>query len=117
MSPNIFDEPSTDESEKIIMDLANSIFDYDMDLVAILFLETFKPFVSVYGQMGRFMVAPFLPLVGDSSMKYLATFQNKENLEKLISELERKSREDEAAEREQRKNMPKKTGWRKYLPF
>ena len=44
--------------------------------------------------MARFMVGPFLPVYGDEAMMYMAVFQNKQNLEKLISLVEEKSRED-----------------------
>ena len=39
-------------------------------------------------------MAPFLPVYGDEAMRYIAVFQNKQNLEKLISLVEEKSRED-----------------------
>jgi len=67
-----------------------------------------KPLASVGGQLSRFMVAPFIPFIGDKSMPYLATFQNKENVERLISLLEDMSRED--AKRNKRKK-------RRFLPW
>ena len=90
----MFEEPTPEEEEEIIRSVAEHIFRNDMDLVAILFLESFKPLASVYGPMARFMVGPFLPVYGDEAMRYIAVFQDKQNLEKLIGLLEEKSKED-----------------------
>lgn len=117
MTPSIFDEPTREESDEVIMRLADSIWKLDVDLAAIMFLESSKPLCKVYGQMGRFMVAPFLPLVGETSMKYLATFQDKQNIEKLISEIERRMKEKDEKAKERAKSKPPKKGWQRYLPF
>lgn len=118
MCAALFDEPSPEEVDKMIEEVAGKIFDYDMDLVAILMLETLKPLSSVYAPMGRFMVAPFLPVVGEASGRYLAAFQNKENVERLISLLEEKSREDEKKAAEARKARKKQGGgWKRYVPW
>lgn len=115
----LWDEPSSEEEEEIIKRFAETIYKYDMDLVAILFLESIKPIASIGGQITRYMVAPFIPFLGEKSMPYLATFQNKENLEKLIQELERLSKQ-EKMEKDMRKEQgieTQKKGWRRYLPF
>jgi len=104
----IWDDPSDQEKDEMIKKAAETIYKYDMDLVAILILESMKPLASVGGQLSRFMVAPFIPFIGDKSMPYLATFQNKENVERLISLLEDMSRED--AKRNKRKK-------RRFLPW
>lgn len=92
-----------------------------MDLVAILILESMKPLASVGGQFARYVVAPFIPFIGDRSMPYFATFQNKENVEKLLKEIEELSRKDEEEKKQQReakkKEGSRKEGWRRYLPF
>ena len=90
----MFEEPTPEEEDEIIRRVAEHIIRNDMDLVAILFLESFKPLPSVYGPMARFMVGPFLPVYGDEAMRYMAVFQNKQNLKKLISLVEKMSRED-----------------------
>lgn len=119
----MWDEPKPEEEDEIIRRVAETIRKYDMDLVAILFLESIKPLASVGGQLARYMVAPFVPFVGERSMPYLATFQRKENVEKLIRQLEERSKQEEM-EREKEKEAkeeegggsPKK-GWRRFLPF
>ena len=92
-----------------------------MDLVAILVLESMKPLASVGGQFARYVVAPFIPFIGDKSLPYLATFQNKENVEKLLKEIEELSRKDEEEKKRQREAKKKegytKKGWRRFLPF
>ena len=69
------------------------------------------------------MVAPFVPFIGDNSSPFFATFQDKNNVERLIQTLEEKGRKDEEekkrlkqARKAEKEESPKK-GWRKYLPF
>jgi len=119
----LWEDPSDEKEEKIIKRTAETIYKYDMDLVAILFLESMKPLASVGGQLARYMVAPFVPFIGDKSIPYLATFQNKENVERLIKELEEKGRQEEEEKKRLKQarkaegGEPPKKGWRKFLPF
>jgi len=119
----IWDEPTQEEKDEIIRRVAETIYKYDMDLVSILVLESIKPIASVGGQLARYMVAPFIPFLGEKSMPYLATFQDKDNVEKLIKEIERLTKQGEM-EKKKEKDMRKeqgietqKKGWRRYLPF
>lgn len=119
----MWEAPSDEKEEKIIKRTAETIYKYDMDLVAILFLESMKPLASVGGQLARYMVAPFIPFIGDKGLPFFATFQNKENVERLIKELEEKGRQEEEekkrlkqARKAEEGESPRK-GWRKYLPF
>jgi hypothetical protein len=119
----LWEDPSDEKEEKIIKRTAETIYKYEMDLVAILFLESMKPLASVGGQLARYMVAPFIPFIGDKSLPFFATFQNKENVERLIKELEEKGKQEEEekkrlkqARKAEEGESPKK-GWRKYLPF
>lgn len=112
----MWDEPSSEEEDEIIKHVAETIYKYDMDLVAILFLESIKPLASVGGQLARYIVAPFIPFVGERSIPYLATFQNKENIERLIRRLEEKSKQEENEKKKGKKHSEKR-GWRRFLPF
>ena len=119
----MWEDPSEEKETEIIKKTAETIYKYDMDLVAILILESIKPLASVGGQFARFVVAPFIPFIGDNSSPFFATFQDKNNVERLIQTLEEKGRKDEEekkrlkkAMKEENKESPKK-GWRKYLPF
>ena len=113
----MWDDPSDKEKDEMIKKVADTIYKYDMDLIAILVLESIKPLASVGGQLSRFMIAPFIPVIGDRSMPYLATFQNKENVERLIRILEDKSQEDERKVAEARKKKKQGGGWRRYVPW
>jgi hypothetical protein len=113
----MWDDPSDKEKDEMITNVAETIYKYDMDLVAILILESIKPLASVGGQLTRFMVAPFIPFIGDKSMPYLATFQNKENVERLIRILEDKGQEDQRKAAEARKKKKQGGGWRRYVPW
>ena len=119
----MWEDPSPGKEDEIINRSAEIIYKYEMDLVAILILETMKPLASVGGQFARYVVAPFIPFVGGKSLPYLATFQDKNNVERLIQKLEEKGRKDEEEKKRlkqaikgEREESPKK-GWRKYLPF
>jgi hypothetical protein len=115
----MWEEPEPEKQEAIIKRMAEIIYKYDMDLGAIFLLEAIKPFASVGSQLVRFMVAPFIPFVGEKSIPYLATFERKENVEKLIRLIEERSREEDRKKREEEKKVeatPKK-GWRRFLPF
>jgi len=90
----IWDEPTAKEQESIIKRMAEIIYKYDMDLVAILFLESIKPLTSIGSQIARFFIAPFIPFIGERIIPYLATFEKRENLEKLIHLLEEMSKKD-----------------------
>ena len=116
-------DPSDDKENEIIKSTAETIYKYDMNLVAILFLESIKPLASVGGQFARYLVAPFIPFIGEKSMPFFATFQNKNNVERLIQTLEEKGRQEKEekkrlkqARKAEEGESPKK-GWRKYLPF
>jgi len=117
----MWDNPSDKEKDEMIKKAAETIYKYDMDLIAILVLESIKPLASVGGQLSRFMIAPFIPFIGDRSMPYLATFQNKENVERLIQELEERGKQEEKIRRKKARAVeegksPKK-GWRRFFPF
>jgi len=120
---SMWEEPKPEEQEAIIKRVAETIYKYDMDLVAILMLESIKPLATVGSQLARFVVAPFIPFVGEKSMPYLATFERKENVEKLIRVLEERGKKDEAEERgekgrrKEQSNKAQKKGWRRLLPI
>jgi len=119
----LWEDPSDDKKNEIIKRTAETIYKDDMDLVAILILESIKPLASIGGQFARYMVAPFIPFIGDKSSPFFATFQNKNNVERLILTLEEKGRQEEEekkrlkqARKAEEGESPKK-GWRRYLPF
>jgi ABC-type Zn2+ transport system substrate-binding protein/surface adhesin len=122
--------------EEYIEKVAQKIHEYEMETAAILFLESSKPLVWVGGEMGRFFITPFVPILsdkwGETSEKFFRVFEKRENIEKLMNRLEQLAQEDEEKkqrEKEERKTAKEaeaategeqpteKSGWRKYLPF
>jgi len=134
-----YDVEITPELEtEYIEKVAQKIHEQEMETAAILLLESSKPLVWVGGEMGRFFITPFVPIISDkwgvTSEKFFLVFEKRENIERLLKRLEELSQEDEdkkRAEKEARKKaeqekvvaesgaqpQDEKKGWRKYLPF
>jgi len=128
-------EVTPDDEEQLILGVAKEIRRYGMDVAAILFLESSKPLTFLGAQMGRAFISPFLPAIsedlGVKSEKLFRIFENRANVEKLISVLEELEREEDKKKREKKKKekeaklaeqgelveAPEKKGWRRYLPF
>ena len=125
MCPSFNEEDITqEEKDEIIEKAAKKIFQYQMETLAILTLESIKPFVYIGGEMGRVMLAPFLLALGSdfnkAGEKLLTIFEDKDNIEKLIQILEKKIIEEEIdkkkkkEERIEDKLENKKKGWFKW---
>ena len=131
----LWDEEVTPEDvDEIIEWTAREIYRYGMETAAILFLESYKPMSRVGASMGQVFLFPLLPLFGDNAIvkgdKFFQTFQEHENVEKLIQRLEDMAAhgikpkekktvgvEKEEKQIEKEKEVKEKKGWRKYLPF
>ena len=78
-----------------------------METPAILLLESSKPLVWVGGELGRFFVSPFIPVIsedwGVKSEKFLRIFEQRSNVEKLLKTLEEFAKEDERRKEEEKK--------------
>jgi hypothetical protein len=130
MSDIFFSEDITqEEQDKVIEQVAEKIHEYKMETIAILSLESVKPLAYIGGEMSRVFISPFLPALGTElnvmGEKYITIFENRENIEKLIQLLEKKSKEtkskikeknEQKAKRNSKKSEEKK-GWLKWLPF
>ena len=131
-----WDEELTPEDvDDIVEWTAREIYRYGMETAAILFLESYKPMSRVGSSMGQVFLFPLLPLFGDGAVvkgdKFFRTFQEHENVEKLIQRLEdmaahgiepkenkTETEEQEEGEKEtEEEPAQEKKGWRKYLPF
>lgn len=119
-----------EDEEEMIRKAAGKIHDYGMDLPAVLFLQSYKPLAYVGGQMGRFMIFPFLYFIGgdirDGGEKFFTIFENRDNVEKLIKLLEKKMEDkdskkidmDNGIEKNQvKEEPPKRKSWRRFFPF
>jgi hypothetical protein len=124
-------EVTAEEADKYVNKIAEYVHRHELDVAAILMLETAKPLSFLGGQLGRVFFGPFLPAFGEdielNGEKILSIFEKRENVEKLrrrIEELQieedKRKREKKALEKaqreEKRKKYPKK-GWRRFFPF
>ncbi len=142
MIPSLPDELSEEEVDEIIKKVAEKIRQYGMETVAILTLESVKPLVYIGGEMSRLMISPFLPAFGPAANELgenlINVFEERENVEKLITILEEMARGEYGNEEEDRETRapeegeekpeaniapdeqaePKKRkSWRDWLPF
>jgi hypothetical protein len=94
-------EVTPEDAEELIQKAADKIIEYKMETIAILTLESIKPWSFVGGELSRAALAPFLPALGEASgifsEKMLRVFEDRSNIEKLIKILEaqvKKEQED-----------------------
>jgi hypothetical protein len=136
------EERSEEEVDEIIRKTAEKIHQYGMETVAILTLESVKPLVFIGGEMSRLMISPFLPALGPAvnelGENLINVFEERDNVEKLITILEEMARgeygneeeEQEAGAPEEGEEKPetdrasddqaepkKEKTWRDWLPF
>ena len=126
-------EVTSEDEDEMIMKIAHKIHEYGLDVAAVLMIESFKPLSYVGAQMGRFFVSPFLPAFGENmeigGEKLFQIFEKRENVEKLVKAVEELTRgEEERKKVEKAKKLeekrakietgevPKKKGWRRFLP-
>lgn len=141
-----FDIEITPELEsEYIEKVAQKIHEQGMDTAAILLLESSKPLIWVGGEMGRFFITPFVPIISDkwgvTSEKFFLVFEKRENIERVLKRLEQLTQEEDdtkKAEKAARKKeeqdkaqakeseatstsgkqlRTEKKWYRKYLPF
>ena len=83
---------SPESTESMIDKIAKKIVDAGLEAPAILTLETHKPLSWFGSQMGRVMIAPWFGVLGWNTMHkadaYMAIFEDRENVEKLIRRIE-----------------------------
>jgi exonuclease I len=127
MSPFLTDEDiNPEEKKKIIEQIADKIYEYKMETMAIVTLESMKPLTYIGGEMSRFFLAPILPILGhnlnEAGEKYIAIFEDRKNIEKLIQLLEQKIDEekkdkDEKSSDSGQTDEKRKKGLLKWWPF
>lgn len=98
-----------EEVDRILHVVAEKIHAFGMDLVAILALETIKPLTNVGGELSRMVLSPILPALGSDynliGDKLIYIFQNRKNVEKLITILEEMTRVEEEKRAEKKAKM------------
>ena len=98
-----------EEVDRILHVVAEKIHAFGMDLVAILALETIKPLTNVGGELSRMVLSPILPALGSDynliGDKLIYIFQNRKNVERLITILEEMTRVEEEKRAEKKAKM------------
>jgi hypothetical protein len=101
---------TSEQVEQVIQDVYKKISEYKMETIAILTLESLKPWSYVGGELVRAALSPFMPAFGESlgltSEKMLQVFEDRKNIETLIQLLEENLKREEA-ERKKRKEEAK----------
>lgn len=104
-------ELTPEEVDEVIQEVYFKITEYKMETLAILTLESIKPWAYVGGELVRAAMALLMPALGESlgltSEKMLHVFENRDNIERLIQLLEENLKKEEA-ERKLKKEKEKK---------
>ncbi len=114
-----------EDEEKVIRKTAEIIHRFGLDAAAILMIESIKPLAYIGGQMGRFLISPFLLAISEDLGRkgdiFLRVFEKRENVEKLLSLLEEMAKEEEERRPQETfendEKEHKKRGWRRLIPF
>ncbi len=105
-------ELTSEQVEQVIQDVYKRISDYKMETIAILTLESLKPWSYVGGELVRATLAPFTPALGENlgltSEKMLQVFEDRKNIEKLIQLLEENLKKEEAERKKRKKEAKQK---------
>lgn len=87
----ISNEMSQDDKD-MIERISTKIVDSKMETMAIFILESFRPMSSLWSQLLRLYVGPFLMIIGPEKVEKLFKFLDKpDNLEYFIRRIEEKS--------------------------
>jgi ATP-dependent RNA circularization protein (DNA/RNA ligase family) len=86
-----------EEEDELITKVAEKIHERQMEAVAILTIESSKPFAYIGGELGRAFLTPFIPIFSESwglsSEKLFLTFEKRKNIDKLLHMLEKLGKE------------------------
>lgn len=99
----IWKDVQPEEEEELIHKAADLIEKHKMETLALLVLNTVKPLVYVGGELGRFFIAPLLPFLDHKADIFIHTFEQRENIDELISIIEKKMKEEDESKSEERK--------------
>ncbi len=83
-------EISEKKKEEIIQKTYNYIERLGMELPAIILFESVKPLLWVGGATARIFLGPFMLAFWDNGFGYINTFEERQNVEKLIKMIENK---------------------------
>ncbi len=100
-------ELTPEETEEVLQSVYERIIHYKMETMAILTLESIKPWSYVGGELLRAALAPIMPALGENlgltGEKMLQVFENRENINRLLDMLENSLKKEEAERRAKKK--------------
>lgn len=88
-----------EEQEKFLRKAYELIRRYKMEVPAVMFLETMKPFAWIGGEMLRIALSPYMLFFWKEGHALIDTFESRKNLEKLIKMLEEHQKKEEEAKK------------------
>ena len=98
-----------EEEEKFIGRITKFIFDRNLEIAALLTLNTIKPLVYIGGEFTRLILAPYVLFTVEDTEKYINFLQNRRNIDSLIEVINKKIK-NKSLEREVIKEKLKKEG-------
>jgi hypothetical protein len=111
-----------EEQEKILKKAYELIRKYKMEVPAVMFLETMKPFAWVGGEMLRIALSPYMIFFWREGHALIDTFESRKNLERLIKMLEESHRQEEemkekekASQDESVEEPTERSLWKRFL--
>jgi len=120
---------SKEKEDEFVKKAYELISKYEMELPAVLLLESIKPLVWVGGGLARIALSPFMMFFWKDGHALIDTFERRQNIEKLIKMIEDKHKEEEEAKKKEeskegdetiKDEAPQKAakkGWRRFFRF
>ena len=87
----MWEEPTPEEEEEVIERVARYIVNKRLELPAGIILTGVTPFSFIGGQLGRFFLSPYLFALGgpgEVGNRFIATFEKRSNVKKLLERME-----------------------------
>ena len=99
---SLFSDADPEEEEKYIDKAAEFISQFQFDTIATMLLQVNKPLAFLYGSLLRVSFLPYTMMFGidNNTSKIISTFEKKENIDKLIKEINKK----QIVRKDQKKN-------------
>jgi hypothetical protein len=101
------------DEEEWIKNISLKIHKYDIDAAAVVALISLKPTVYFLGEMGRCFISPAADLFSDKLSndleKFFQIFEKRENIDKVVKELERLNEEEKENKKKKKENAEHNT--------
>jgi len=92
------------DEEAYIEKAAEKIVESDLEAFAVFFLTSLKPLANIAGELSIFFGAPFLLLLENKGFEFIETFQKTNNIELLVSRIEKLSKQKDIQQKEENQN-------------